>query len=287
MKLAVASSLRGTLPAMRPADLQLDTDSFAGPFDLLCTVLLRREMDLADVRLVEVIVGYVQQLAVRDQVDPDTASEFLLLVAALMEIKARELLAADDALDIEEPLPVQAQTDMLERLVRYSTFRSAAAWLGHRGSVDRYWRVASRPVIRRQRTTYDGPVLDAELLRRAMHVLLAQPDVDVRHLVGKHASVHEMTVRFLDVLRSRESFTLDEVVEGMSRLDQAVAFVAALELCKHGRAELQQDELFGPIRVTVHATVEDDGDIVHDVDEEWTEGAPSLKQAGETEFQIA
>lgn len=262
---------------MRPADLQLDTDSFAGPFDLLCTVLLRREMDLADVQLVEVVVGYVQQLAIRDQVDPDTASEFLLLVAALMEIKARELLASDEPLDIEEPLAAQAQTDMLERLVRYSTFRSAAAWLGNRGSVDRYWRVASRPVIRRKRT-YEGPVLDAELLRRAMHVLLAQPDVDVRHLVGKHASVHDMTVRFLDVLASRRSFTLDEMVEGMSRLDQAVAFVAALELCKHGRATLAQDDLFGPIEVRFHeAEAEVDGEAGDD--------APVTD--GETEFQIA
>lgn len=265
---------------MRPADLQLDTDSFAGPFDLLCTILLRREMDLADVQLVEIVVGYVQQLAIRDQVDPDTASEFLLLVAALMEIKARELLSSDDVLDIEEPMAVQAQTDMLERLVRYSTFRSAAAWLGHRGSVDRYWRVTSRPVIRRQRTTYEGPQLDAALLQRAMSVLLAQPDVDIRHLVGKHASVHDMTVRFLDVLRAKRTFTLDEVMDGMSRLDQAVAFVAALELAKHGRARLEQDELFGPIAVTVHEAAEVDG-------ESQPAGDTAEGAAGETEFQIA
>lgn len=267
---------------MRPADLQLDTDAFVGPFDLLCTVLLRRELALADVRLVEVVVGYVQQLALRDQVDPDTASEFLLLVAALMEIKARELLASEEPLEIEEPAALEAQHEMLERLVRYTTFKNAASWLGGRGQRKRFWREASRPVIRRQKT-YDGPVLNADLLRRAMSVLLAQPDVDVRHLVGKHASVHDMTQRLLGILGTRGHFTLDEAVEGCSRLDQAVAFVAALELCKNGQVELRQSEPFGAIVVTVaqHAGLVDVGGEVQLV------GKGKAVGAEDGEFQIA
>jgi chromatin segregation and condensation protein Rec8/ScpA/Scc1 (kleisin family) len=88
------------------------------------------------------------------------------------------------------------------------------------------------------------------LLHRSMTVLLAQPDVDVRHLVGRHASVHEMTGRLLGVLHKRRAFSLDEAVEGLTRLDQAVAFVAALELCKAGHVMLAQDDRFGPITVT-------------------------------------
>jgi segregation and condensation protein A len=260
---------------MRPADLQLDLDSFAGPFDLLCTILLRRELSLGDVRLVEIVVGYVQQLAMREQVDADAASEFLLLVGALLEIKARELLAVDEAVEIEEPVADEAREDMLARLVRYSTFKGAASWLAERGQRERYWRVASRPVIRRQKI-YDGPALDAGLLRRAMQVLLAQPGVDVRHLVGKHASVHDMTQRLMGILHSRESFRLDEAVDGLSRLDQAVAFVAALELCKNGRVQLQQDEAFGPIQVVLRAAAGVDAG-------ESVDGSAR----GETEFQIA
>jgi len=262
---------------MRPADLQLDLDSFAGPFDLLCTILLRRELPLADVPLAEVVVGYVQRLAQQEQVDPDTASEFLLLVAALMEIKARELLASEEITDLEEPTAPEAQADMLERLLRYATFRNAAAWLGDRGVAPRYWRVAARPVIRRQRT-YEGPVLDPCLLRRRLEVLLAQSDVDVRHLVGKHASVQEMTGRLLSLLGARERFSFDDAVEGLSRLDQAVAFVAALELFKNGHLELTQPEAFGPIEVAqreVAVTGDESG------------AREGRAGAQETEFQIA
>jgi segregation and condensation protein A len=250
---------------MRSAALQLDLDSYAGPFDLLCTLLLRREIGVEDVALAEIVVGYVQQLSEQQRVDPDTASEFLLLVAALMEIKARELLAQDTELEIEEPGSIDAQGDMLERLVRYSTFRTAAQWLSTGAGQQRWWRVASRPVRRKREGVYEGPVMDPALLHRSMTVLLAQRDVDIRHLVGRHASVSEMTGRLLTALRQRTKFTLDE----------AVAFVAALELCKNGHVELRQDARFGPIEVTRReATGDADGEAADGV-------------AGETEFQTA
>lgn len=235
---------------MRPSDLQLDIDSYIGPFDLLCSILLRRELELSEVPLAQIVVGYVQRLAHEEQIDPNTAGEFLLLVAGLMEIKARDLLNQDSDLELIDVTSAESQEEMLERLIKYATFKSASRWLSDRAEVQRFWRIASRPVRRLAQGPYDGPTLDPMLLHRAMSVLLSQPDVDVRHLVGRHASVHEMTGRLLDVLRSRQSFTLDDAVNGLTRLDQAVAFVAALELCKSGKVDLSQDERFGPIKVT-------------------------------------
>lgn len=234
---------------MRPAALQLDLDTYEGPFDLLCTLLLRRELSVEDVPLAEIVVGYVEQLAQEARIDPDTASEFLLLVAGLMEIKARELLSQETELELEDPASFEAQSDMLERLVRYATFRSAAEWLGERAGTQRWWREASTKV-RRPSGQYEGPVMDPALLRRSMDVLLAERDVDVRHLVGRHASVSEMTGRLLTQLRQRRSFSFDEATEGLTRLDQAVAFVAALELCKNGHVDLRQEARFGPIVVS-------------------------------------
>ncbi len=248
---------------MRPAALDLDLDTFAGPFDLLCSVLLRRELSVEDVPLAEIVVGYVQRLAHEERIDPNTAGEFLLLVAGLMEIKARELLDQESDLEIEDPGSIESQDEMLERLIRYTTFKGAAAWLGERAGVSRFWRIASRPVKRKQTGVYEGPTLDPMLLHRSMTVLLAQPDVDVRHLVGRHASVHEMTGRLLGVLHKRRTFSLDDAVEGLTRLDQAVAFVAALELCKSGQVMLAQDDRFGPITVTrreAEQVVGDDAD---------------------------
>lgn len=272
---------------MRPSELQLDLDAFAGPFDLLCTVLLRRELSLADVQLAEVVVGYVQHLAIQEKVDPDTASEFLVLVAALMEIKSRELLMVDEPLQIEEPAALEAQADMLARLIHYSTFKNAAAWLAERGSKPRYWRVASRPVIRR-RATYNGPIIDPAMLQRSMQVLLAQPNVDVRHLVGKHASVHEMTGRLLSLLKERRIVSFESAVDGCSRLDQAVAFVAALELCKNGHVHLAQGELFGPISITHKDAMEGAGPFTEGIEKpKFFETKNKDGEHDDTESQIA
>lgn len=249
---------------MRPAALDLDLDTFAGPFDLLCSVLLRREMSIEDVPLAEIVVGYVQRLAHEERIDPNTAGEFLLLVAGLMEIKSRELLDQEAELEIEDPSSIESQDEMLERIIRYATFKGAAGWLGERAGVGRFWRIASRPVRRQPAGIYEGPTLDPMLLQRSMTVLLAQPDVDVRHLVGRHASVHEMTGRLLGVLRQKRKFSLDEAVEGLTRLDQAVAFVAALELCKAGHVMLEQEDRFGPITVARREAVQVDGDAAMD-----------------------
>jgi segregation and condensation protein A len=245
---------------MQPAALQLDLDTFAGPLDLLCSVLLRRELSVEDVPLAEIVVGYVEQLAHEERIDPNTAGEFLLLVAGLMEIKSRELLDQETELEILDPGALESRDEMLERLIRYTTFKGAAAWLGERAGVQRFWRIASRPVKRQPAGLYEGPTLDPALLQRSMAVLLAQPDVDVRHLVGRHASVHEMTGRLLGVLRQRRTFSLDEAVDGLTRLDQAVAFVAALELCKAGHVMLAQDDRFGPITVSQREAAQVDGE---------------------------
>lgn len=252
---------------MRPADLQLDLDAYMGPFDLLCTVLIRRELPIADVQLAEVVVGYVQNLAAREQrgveLDPNSASEFLVLVAALLEIKAREVLAADDPLQVEQPTTLEARDEILARLIRYCTFKNASAWLRERGAEPRFWRVAARPVVRR-RATYQGPVLDAVLLQRALQVLLARPDVDVRHLVGRHASVQEMASRLLAAVARRGPVSFDDAVSDCSRLDQAVAFVAMLELCKNGKVAIAQQYPLGSIELRPAAGGVGDTETSHD-----------------------
>ncbi len=235
---------------MRVTEFSPELEAWVGPFDLLCTVLLRRELPITDVELAEVALAYVRALDASDEdVDPDTVSEFLLLVAGLCEIKVRELLSIDDPVDLPEPVPGESLEQMLERLLAYQTFRGAADWLGERAGTPRYWRVAPRPVIRRT-VTYDGPTFDPAQLAAALNVLLAEPNVDVRHLVGRHATVREMAERLLSLVLERGTVDFDEAITGCSRLDQAVAFVAVLEMARTGQLHLAQPDAFGAIAVS-------------------------------------
>src|SRR2546421_6055460 len=81
---------------MRVAELELDLDVFSGPFDLLLTLVLREEVDLLEVDLADVVLSYLDHLDTRGELDLEVATEFLVLIAALLELKSRLMLPRDE-----------------------------------------------------------------------------------------------------------------------------------------------------------------------------------------------
>ena len=77
---------------MAVADLDLDLDVFAGPFDLLMAIVLREEVSLLEVELSEVVVAYIEHLEREGELELEVATEFLVLIAALLELKSRLML---------------------------------------------------------------------------------------------------------------------------------------------------------------------------------------------------
>jgi segregation and condensation protein A len=77
---------------MSIATLDLDLEVFNGPFDLLLTLVLKEEIDLLEVDLAEVVLAYVEYLERAGELDLEAATEFLVLIAALLELKSRLML---------------------------------------------------------------------------------------------------------------------------------------------------------------------------------------------------
>ena len=88
---------------MSVRELELDLDAFEGPFDLLLTLVLREELPLAEVDVAGIVLAFVERLAEREELDLDACGEFLVLVAALLELKARGLFAGEAELEDLEP----------------------------------------------------------------------------------------------------------------------------------------------------------------------------------------
>ena len=70
-------------------ELELDLDAFEGPFDLLLTLLLKEELEPREVDVAAIVLAFVEHLAERDEIDLEACGEFLVLVSALLELKAR------------------------------------------------------------------------------------------------------------------------------------------------------------------------------------------------------
>jgi chromatin segregation and condensation protein Rec8/ScpA/Scc1 (kleisin family) len=101
---------------MSLASLELDLEVFTGPFDLLLTLVLREEVDLLELQLAEVVLAYLDHLESRGELDLETATEFIVLIAALLELKSRLMLLGEEEeeLDIE---PEAAAEELLARML--------------------------------------------------------------------------------------------------------------------------------------------------------------------------
>src|SRR5918999_4395169 len=121
---------------MAIADLELDLEVFSGPFDLLLTLVLREEIDLLEVELADVVLAYLDILEARGELDLEVATEFLVLIAALLELKSRLMLPSEDdeGLDLD---PAEAADELLARLLEYRKFRAASEWMHARFDAER------------------------------------------------------------------------------------------------------------------------------------------------------
>ena len=230
-------------------ELELDLEAFEGPFDLLLALVLRDELDLGEVDVAAIVLAFLERLAERDQLDLDACGEFLVLVAALLELKARALLTGEDP-DLEDLDPAEAAEELARRLAEYRQIKEAAAWLVDRLNAegDRYFRLGPAPLAPRPDRRL-APQDPAELASAIRALAAEPPAVSLAHLELRFPPVEQFLSRFRSLLARRTRFDFDTEVEGMTRVEQAVAFLALLELRKAGEVDLSQAAPFAPIRV--------------------------------------
>ena len=206
------------------AALDLDLEVFNGPFDLLLTLVLKEEIDLLEVDLAEVVLAYVEHLERAGELDLEAATEFLVLIAALLELKSRLMLPQDDeeGLDLDAG---EAAEELLARMLEYHRYREAAEHLHDRLAAEHGYRYRSAPLppeLRRISIEAAEAAYDPERLAQAIGELLQiPPPLDLNHVRRPAVSV-----------------------------DQRLAHLRALlELYKAGEAKWEQEVPFGPITV--------------------------------------
>jgi segregation and condensation protein A len=238
---------------VRAAELDLDLDVFAGPFDLLMAVVLREEVSLAEVSLGEIVVAYVEHLEGAGELDLDAATEFLVLIASLLELKSRLLLPAPDAGELELG-PEEAADELLARMLEYRRYRDAAAHLAELFADGRRYVYRSAPLppeLRRASLDVATQVYEPVALAEAIGDLLrTPPEPDTSHIRPTVSLERRLTV-LRELLSRRGRFDFDEVFADEDRLTQAVTMFALLEMHKLGEATWTQKKLFGPIEVEV------------------------------------
>jgi segregation and condensation protein A len=231
-------------------ELDLDLDAFEGPFDLLLTLVLKDELDLAEIDVARIVLAFLERLAEREELDLDACGEFLVLISALLELKARGLFP-EEAAELAELEPEAAAEELARRLAEYRRMKEAAAWLRDRLETegDRYFRMGPAPLavkVEPQLAPHD-PAKLAAVLR---FLATPPPEVSLAHMALRFPPVTQFLERFRSVLRRRSRFDFDQEVAELSRVEQAVAFLALLELRRGGEISIEQAAPFAPIRIS-------------------------------------
>ena len=228
---------------------------FAGPFDLLLTLILREEVDLLEVDLAEVVITYIDHLERRGELDLEAATEFLVLIAALLELKSRLLLPGEEIEEIDLD-PGEAAEELLARLLAAQRYRAAASYLTERLEAEEGHRFRSAPLpanLRKASLRDASAVYRPEILAGAIGDLLqVPPPVDVRHMTIAKVTVAERLAHLRSLL-TRGSFTFSQAVASADRVTVAVTLYALLELYKQGEATWTQEEPFAEITVQAGA----------------------------------
>lgn len=236
---------------------EVRTPVFEGPFDLLLHLILRSEVELFELYLAVIVDEFLTEIERMGSLDLDVATEFLLIAATLVELKARRLLpeVADTDLD-EELLRFEARDLLLARLLECKTFKDAADALG------RLMTHAARSVARAAGPEEPYRSLVPDPLSRVTHAQLAAaakraltpkpvPIVDTYHVAPVRASVADAIAVVLDRLPTGAKVSFRTLVRGAAdRVEAVVRFLAVLELYKQGMVEIDQAVTFGDLAVT-------------------------------------
>lgn len=247
---------------------RVSTQVYSGPFDLLLQLVTRQKVDIGAISISEVAEQYLAEAERIEALDLDVASDFLLVAATLLDIKAASLVpqeapskSADDDEDDEDLEELSAldgdalREVLIQRLIAYKQFKGAAAALGARMQAES----RMHPRVAGPDPEFLGLMPDylAGITLRGLAVICA--DLDGKRqtflLEAEHVAPHrlplDLTVASVDrFTMAHQTCTFRELLDGDATTEQlVVTFLAMLELAKRGSLTLSQDEIFGTIQI--------------------------------------
>ena len=236
--------------------IDVATPVYEGPFDLLLQLILKEQVDLYAVDLARIVDAYLAEIERMQSLDLDVATEFLLIAATLVELKARRLLPGQADVDLDEELALWEERDLLlARLLECKTFKDVAAVFSR--LADDADRSFPRAVGADERFVALVPDLlegtSVQRLRNAAIRALSPrpvPTVDLFHVTPIRVTVADAVAELVDELPRVGRITFRRLTAALvDRVEVIVRFLALLELFKQGIVELDQPERFGDIEV--------------------------------------
>jgi len=261
--------------AARPGagGFEVHLENFSGPFDLLLSLISRHRLDITEVALAQVTDEFIAAVRAAEVAETPWGlgqlSEFLVVAATLLDLKAARLLPSVETDDAEDLEMLEARDLLFLRLLQYRAFKEVAAVIGVR--LTQQARSVPRSVTLEPHLAALLPELvlqigPGELALLAAHAMRPKPEptVDLHHLHAPAVSVREQADVIVGRLRRSGSGSFRSLVADAASTGVVVArFLALLELFREGVISFDQVSPLGDLTIRwtggdAEVTVEDD-----------------------------
>lgn len=244
---------------------QVRLDIFDGPFDLLLTLIGKRELDITEVALGEVTDEFLSYLRnLEGTAELDAASEFLVVAATLLDMKIVGLLPQGEFVDAEDVALLEARDLLFARLLQYRAFKEVSGWFA--AQLEKESQRHARFVALEEKFVSHTPPLQWSVSVDDFHMLallaLAPreiPTVGLDHLHAPLVSIREQAAHVISLLKGHGPVSFRSIIAGVAERGVIVArFLAILELYREAAITFHQLEPLGEL--TVQWVAEDFGD---------------------------
>ncbi len=234
---------------------QLNLEAFQGPFDLLLYLIDKNEIDIYDIPIAQITQEYLQCVERMQVLDLDVASEFLVMAATLLSIKAKMLLPKPTP-EEEECEELDPRTELVHDLLEYRRYKQIALVLNEFS--EQHSLTYARPNEEQlyaqffaQDNPLDGKVL-IDLTKALQSVLNALESKENIHYIKKEEVSLDQMMKdlFCRIKANPKGIDFMELfLKSSSRMEAIVRFLALLEIIRLSAAKVQQPDTYGHIYV--------------------------------------
>ena len=234
---------------------EVKIEVFEGPFDLLLQLIMKQELDIHEVPVAQITAAFLAHIDESEVIDLDSATEFVLIAATLLLIKARSLLPRDEEEGEAADETESAREFLIERLIEYKQYSNAADWLADAYAEHGWFVPRAREMEEDYASLYPDPFegVEARDLAGALMELLIERSSDrvvTDHIAPIRISVAERIVEVRTRLAADGKTKFSALVaDCSSKLEVIATFLAILELFKRREVTLRQRRLFGDIEI--------------------------------------
>lgn len=244
-------------------DLTVKLQAFEGPLDLLLHLLDKNKVNIYDIPIVEITNQYMAYIRQMQQEDLNVMSEFMVMAATLLDIKAKMLLPAPETEDDEESEDPRAQ--LVQQLLEYKMYKYISGELKDR-QMDASRVLYKMPTIPQEVVAYEEPVdldelvagLTLDKLNEIFQSMMKKQVEKIDPIRSKFGKIQKEEISLEDRMTSLEAyarthkqFSFRGLLEGArSKTEIIVTFLAVLELMKVGAIRITQDAIFDDISIT-------------------------------------